>query len=70
MKTITLEIKDMHCPNCSMTLQGLEDDLPGVLAVEASYRNQRAQVQFDESKVDIAAILAAIKALGYTPELK
>ncbi len=70
MKTINIEIKDMHCPNCNMTLQGLEDDLPGVLLVDASYRNQRAQVQFDETQVDEAAILAAIKALGYTPELK
>lgn len=70
MQTIELEIKDMHCPNCVMTLQGLEDDLDGVLAVDASYRNQRAKVQFDETRVDPSAILAAIRDLGYTPELK
>lgn len=70
MKTIDLVIKDMHCPNCVMTLQGLEDDLEGVLAVDASYRDQRAKVRFDETRVEVGAILAAIQALGYTPELK
>ena len=26
-------VLDMHCTNCAMTIEGLEDDLPGVKSV-------------------------------------
>jgi copper chaperone CopZ len=69
MKKITLLVKDMHCVNCAMTLQGLEDDLEGVLSVDASYTKQRMVVEYDEAVVDIEKITAAVRALGYTPEI-
>jgi copper chaperone CopZ len=66
MKTVVFEVKDMHCVNCAMTLQSLEDDLPGIAAVDASFRNQKLTVKFDESTVDIPRIIVAVRQLGYT----
>jgi copper chaperone CopZ len=59
-------IPDMHCSNCVMRLEGLEDDLPGVQSVRASYKKQQMEVDYDEAAVSPAQIVAAIQKLGYT----
>jgi copper chaperone CopZ len=64
----TFRVSDMHCPNCVMRVESIEDDLPGVKQVSASYRKGQMVVEFDESKVDDAAIIAAVKKAGYIAE--
>ena len=59
-------VTDMHCTNCVMRLEGLEDDLPGVKRVQTSYKKQRVEVEYDEATVSAAQIVAAIQGLGYT----
>ena len=59
-------VKDMHCANCVMRLQALEDDLPGVERVDASYLKQQIVVQFDETRVSVEEIVQAVAAIGYT----
>jgi Cu+-exporting ATPase len=66
---ITLRVPDMHCSNCAFTLEGLEDDLPGVRRVEASYLKQAMTVEFDENAVNLEDIAAAVRQLGYHPEI-
>jgi copper chaperone CopZ len=63
----TFHILDMHCPNCAMTLEGLEDDLPGVQSVSASYAKGEMLVEFDERRVSEAEIVSAVEKLGYHP---
>lgn len=65
MKQI-FHVPDMHCPACVMTLEGLEDELPGIQRVKASYRQQRLEVEYDEAQIAAAQIAAAVEALGYT----
>lgn len=67
MKKI-FRLSDMHCPNCAMRVEGIEDDLPGVKQVSASYQKGQMIVEFDESKVGEAEIIAAVKKVGYTAE--
>ena len=55
---------DMDC-RCVMRLEGLEDDLPGVKRVRASTR-QQMEVEYDETTLTAAQIVAAIQRLGYT----
>ncbi len=62
------KVTDMHCPACVMRLEGLEDDLPGVRSVRASYQKQRLDVEYDERQVTAAQIVSAIRDLGYTVE--
>jgi copper chaperone len=59
-------VTDMYCPNCVMRLEGLEDDLPGVKGARASYKKQQMEVEYDETTVSAAQIVAAIQQLGYT----
>lgn len=62
---IVLKITGMECPNCAMTLESLEDKLPGVQRAEASYHKAQMLVEFDEDRVSEAQIRAAIQKLGY-----
>ena len=59
-------VTDMHCTNCAMVLEGIEDDLPGIRQVTASYQKMQMTVEYDERKVSEAQILEAVKRKGYT----
>jgi copper chaperone len=65
---ITFRVPDMECSSCAMRLEGLEDELPGIKRINASYKKQSMEVEFDETKLTIAQIVAAANALGYHPE--
>ena len=69
MNKITLTISDMHCVNCAMTLQSLEDDLTGVKQVDASYRTGKMTVEFDETLLTPEKLIEEIKKIGYTAVL-
>jgi copper chaperone CopZ len=62
----TFHITDMHCSSCPMRLEGIEDILPGIRNIRASYQKQNMEVEFDENSVTEQQILDAIKKLGYT----
>jgi copper chaperone len=61
----TYFIPDMHCSNCSMKLESIEDELPGIKEINASYHKQQMTVEFDESQVSEDMILAAVTKKGY-----
>ena len=65
----TFKILDMHCTNCPMILESMEDDLPGVKQISASYAKGTMVVEFDEKVLDVEQILAAIKKKGYQAEI-
>jgi copper chaperone CopZ len=58
-------VADMHCTACVMRLESIEDLLPGIIQVTASYRKQQMEVAYDEALVNEAQIIAAVKKLGY-----
>lgn len=59
----------MECANCAMHLESLEEELPGIKRINASYRKQIMEIEFDETKVSVEQIINAANALGYHPEL-
>jgi copper chaperone CopZ len=61
----TYTIPDMHCSACVMRLEGLEDDLPGIRSIKASYQKQKLEVEFDEKQVSEQEIIRAISAMDY-----
>jgi copper ion binding protein len=61
----TFRVEDMHCTNCAMKIESIEDDLPGIKQVNASYQKMNMVVEFDESKVSEQDIVAAVKEKGY-----
>jgi copper chaperone CopZ len=62
----TFQIADMHCTNCAMILESIEDKLPGIKEINASYRSGQMTVEFDEKLVSEAEILAAVQKKGYS----
>ena len=66
MKKI-FRVPDMECPNCAMHLEGLEDSLPGVERISASYKKGTMEVEFDETRVSVEQIIKAANDLGYHP---
>jgi copper chaperone CopZ len=64
------KVADMHCSNCAMRLQELEDSLPGVKRVDASYTRQEMVVEYDENLVSTDQIISATKLLGYIAVVK
>jgi len=63
---VTYKIPDMHCANCAMHLEALEDELPGITTVDASYHKQQMVIDFDPSILTEERIIAAIQEIGYT----
>ena len=61
----TFNVPDMHCTNCSMKLESIEDALPGIKEINASYHKQQMTVEFDETIVSEDQIIAAAKKKGY-----
>jgi copper chaperone CopZ len=69
MTKLTFRVPDMQCPNCAMHLEGLEDELPGIKRIKASYKKQTMEVEFDETKLTVEQIIRAANALEYHPEV-
>ena len=67
MKSI-FRVPDMICPNCAMHLEGLEDEVPGIKRVDASYKKQTMEVEFDENLLTLDQIISAANEIGYHPE--
>ena len=61
----TFNVPDMHCTNCSMRLESIEDELAGIKEINASYHKQQMIVEYDEAQVTIEQIIAAAKRKGY-----
>ncbi len=53
-----------------MRLESIEDELPGISRIEASYHRQEMVVEYDESLVSVAQILQAVEQKGYHPLIK
>lgn len=65
----TFKVNDMSCTNCAMKLESLEDTLEGVKEINASYHRLEMVVEYDETKLTEAQIIAAVKKKGYTAEI-
>jgi copper chaperone CopZ len=48
-----------------MNIEGIEDDLPGIKQISASYQKGQMVVEFDEARVSENQILEAVKERGY-----
>jgi copper chaperone len=61
---ITLEIPDISCGHCVMRVQKGTQDLPGVIAVQASAEDKRATFTLENADA-LAAVKEALAAIGY-----
>lgn len=60
-----LNIAGMHCGSCASGIQMVLQNTDGVINASANYDTKKGEVEFDEEKTNIDAILKAIDQLGY-----
>lgn len=64
-RTVTLDIPNMTCPVCPITVMKSLDGLAGVKKVSVDFPNRTATVDFDDSQTSDDKLTEATKAAGY-----
>jgi len=65
MTTVTLSVPDISCGHCKSSIEGAVAPLDGVQSAEVTIDAKTVDVQFDESLVQLDAIITAIDDQGY-----
>lgn len=63
------KVEGMHCSGCVIAVEGALEDLPGIKSAHANYARQIADIEYDESRVTPAQIIAQIELAGYSASL-
>ncbi len=61
----SLILEGITCAACVWLNEQHVARLPGVVAIDINYATRRARVRWDESRIQLSGILAAIQAIGY-----
>ena len=69
MRTTNISIHGMHCAGCAAKVERALKALPGIEGVNVMLTLSRAQIIYDETKLEDGAILAAVRTFGYTSEV-
>lgn len=64
-QTVKLKIRGMHCPSCVMNINGVLEDLEGVMSADTNFAKSDVLVKFDSEKLPKEKILSEIENLGY-----
>ncbi len=62
---VTLVVEGMDCPACATAIENRLSGLAGVKKASVSYEQKRAEVEFDQSVVNVEALEKAIADSGY-----
>lgn len=65
LKTKNLEILGMTCISCQNRIEKKLRSTKGIKSAVVKYRSQKAEITFDESKINLVQINDIIAALGY-----
>lgn len=65
MKQITLDVPDISCNHCKMSIEGAVNELAGIEQAEVDIPGRTVDVSYNDAAVDRAAIVDAIEAIGY-----
>ncbi|MFS0752810.1 copper chaperone CopZ [Oceanobacillus sp. 1P07AA] len=65
MQTKTLDVQGMTCGHCKMSVEGALQKLDGVTAAEVDLGSGKVDVTYDESKVSLENMKAAVEDQGY-----
>jgi mercuric ion transport protein len=63
---VEFTINGMTCASCEEHVNHEVNKLTGIISSNASYENGKADVEFDNSKTNIAEIEKAINTTGYS----
>jgi mercuric ion binding protein len=64
-KTVTLDVQNMTCPVCPITVKKALEKVPGVSGVNIDFEKKTARVSFDADKTQPSALTTATTNAGY-----
>ena len=64
-QTTTLDVKNMTCALCPITVRKALEQVPGVTEAKVDFARKTATVTFDPDKADTAALVKATTEAGY-----
>ena len=67
MKSATIQLETLACPSCMQKIEGALKRLEGIDqdTVKISFNSSRVRLNFEEGKIAIDEIEAAISKVGY-----
>ena len=69
-QTVTLDVKNMTCAVCPITVRKALEKALGVVRVKVDFDAKTATVTFDPDKADAAALIKATTEAGYPARVK
>ena len=69
-KTVTLDVKNMTCGTCPITVKKSLEKVPGVSTVKVDFDKKTATVTYDADKAQPEALTMATKNAGYPSALQ
>jgi len=64
-QTVVLDVQNMTCELCPITVKKALDKVPGVAATKIDLAKRTATVKFDPERVNVAALVRATTNAGY-----
>jgi mercuric ion binding protein len=65
IQTITLDVQNMTCAVCPITVRKALERVPGVTDAKVDFDKKTASVSFDPDKANLAALTKATADAGY-----
>ena len=69
-QTVTLDVQNMTCSVCSITVKKALERVPGVTAAKVDFDKKTASVSFDPDKANPAALTKATADAGYPSSIQ
>jgi len=64
-QTVVLDVQNMTCEVCPITVRKALDKVPGVAAIKVDFDKKTATVTFDPDKANVATLVKATTDAGY-----
>ena len=69
LQTVTLEVKNMTCAVCPITVKKALEKVPGVTSATVNFDKKQAQVTFDDGVATVDKLREATANAGYPATL-
>ena len=70
LRTVTLDVKNMDCAVCPITVRRALENVPGVTSAKVDFASKRADVVFDPNKASVDALTNSTADAGYPSHVK
>ena len=64
-QTVVLDVQNMTCSMCSITIHRALEKVPGVIEATVDYDHKTATVKYDADKTNLSALVKAITNAGF-----